>query len=87
MTLEQWSLVVFGITALWNLVAFVAFFHNPTIRKFVFLLFVWVAKMSVVAWYGFATDQMGFILISFFEVLMIFFIYIIAGKVLANANN
>lgn len=87
MTLEQWSLVIFGLVALWYLVGCLAFFHNPNIKKFMLLIAVWVAKMVAVGWYGFATDQIGFVLIPFFELLVLFFTYIIAGKAVSNANN
>lgn len=82
MSLQEWSLVVFGSTAFMYLMAYFSLFHNPSIKKFILFIFAWVVHMVVTLWYGIATEQIGFVLIFGLEIAIIFFVYIITGKVL-----
>lgn len=84
MNLQDWSLVVFGSTAFLYMATYLSMFHKPSIKKFLFLILSWVVHMAINLWYGIATDQIGFVLIFFLEISMIFFVYIITGKVLSN---
>jgi hypothetical protein len=55
-------------------------FNNPTIKKFVVVIIAWAARLTTLVWYGLATNQIGFILLSLFEVIIMFFIYVTAKK-------
>lgn len=82
MSLQDWSLVVFGSTAFMYLMAYASLFLSPSIKKFLLLILSWIIHMIVILWYGIATNQMGFILLFGLEITIIFFVYIITGKVL-----
>lgn len=86
MTLQDWSLIVFGATALLYFMVYLSIFQNPSIGKFLFLILAWIAHSTVLVWYGIATDQIGFVMIVLLEIMMVTFVYIITGKVIKNEN-
>lgn len=86
MSLEAWSLVIFGTTTLLYMSVFISMFQNPSIKKFFFVFFAWVVHLIATLWYGIATGQIGFVLLFFMELIMIVFVYIITGKVLNNVD-
>ena len=84
MTLNTWSLIIFGTTALFYIMVYASLFQSPTIKKFLFLVVSWIAHIGSILWYGIATSQVGFILWFFLEITMVYFVYIITGKVVRN---
>lgn len=61
-------------------------FQRSSIKKFVILTLAWLTHMTTLLWYGIATSQLGFILWFVFELIMIYFVYVITGKVINNVN-
>ena len=86
MTLQDWSLVVFGATALLYFMVYLSIFQNPSVGKFLFLILAWIIHSATLVWYGIATGQVGFIMIVLLEIMMTTFVYIITGKVVKNEN-
>jgi len=84
MSLNDWSLIIFVTTALFYVMIYASLFQSPTIKKFLFLFLSWVAHMGTILWYGIATRQVGFILWFLLEITMVYFVYIITGKVIKD---
>jgi|694.fasta_scaffold11805_19 hypothetical protein len=84
MSLNTWSLIVFGAVALLYIMVYSSMFQKSSIKKFVLLIIAWVIHMVTILWYGIATNQIGFILWFALELLVIYFVYVITGKVFNN---
>jgi hypothetical protein len=84
MSLNTWSLIVFGAVALLYIMVYSSMFQKSSIKKFVLLIIAWVIHMVTILWYGIATSQIGFILWFALELLVIYFVYVITGKVFNN---
>ena len=86
MSLNTWSLIVFGAVALFYIMVYSSMFQKASIKKFVLLTLAWVVHMTTILWYGIATGQIGFILWFALELMMIYFVYVITGKVINNVG-
>jgi hypothetical protein len=84
MNLNTWSLIVFATVAFLYLMVYSSMFQKATIKKFIFLTMAWVIHMITILWYGIATNQVGFILWFALELMMIYFVYVITGKVVKD---
>jgi hypothetical protein len=84
MSLNTWSLIVFGAVAFLYIMVYSSMFQKSSIKKFVLLIIAWVIHMVTILWYGIATSQIGFILWFALELLVIYFVYVITGKVFNN---
>ena len=84
MSLNTWSLIVFGAVALLYMMVYSSMFQKSSIKKFVLLIIAWVIHMVTILWYGIATSQIGFILWFALELMVIYFVYVITGKVFNN---
>jgi hypothetical protein len=84
MSLNTWSLIVFGAVAFLYIMVYSSMFQKASIKKFVLLTLAWVFHMVTILWYGIATSQIGFILWFALELMMIYFVYVITGKVIHN---
>jgi hypothetical protein len=84
MTLNDWSLVVFAMTAFYYFVIYFALFRTPTIGKFILLILAWIAQISTIFLYGLATRQIGFIFIAALEILMIGLVYVITQRLVTD---
>jgi hypothetical protein len=84
MSLNTWSLIVFGAVAFLYIMVYSSMFQKSSIKKFVLLIIAWVIHMVTILWYGIATNQIGFILWFALELLVIYFVYVITGKVFNN---
>jgi hypothetical protein len=84
MNLNTWSLIVFGTVAFLYLMVYSSMFQKATIKKFILLIIAWVIHMATILWYGIATNQVGFILWFALELMMIYFVYVITGKVVKD---
>lgn len=86
MSLNDWSLIVFGFSAVYYVTIYYSIFRNPTPGKFGFLAIVWAINSIVTLFYGIATDQIGFILLFFLEWIMIIISFIESGRVIKDAS-
>jgi hypothetical protein len=84
MSLNDKSLVLFGTAALLYMCVYAAMFLSPSLKKFFTLALAWLVNWVATLWYGIVTEQVGFILICGLEVAMIFFVYVITGKVIQD---
>jgi hypothetical protein len=84
MSLNTWSLIVFGAVAFLYIMVYSSMFQKSSIKKFVLLIIAWVIHMVTILWYGIATSQIGFILWFALELMVIYFVYVITGKVFNN---
>lgn len=80
MSLNDWSLVVFGSTFAFYMAIYFAMFTKPHVLTFVFTFILWAINMGSKLVYGLATDQIGFVLLFFLDIFMIFLVFIIAGR-------
>ena len=88
MSLNDWSLVLFASTLVLYMAIYFAMFTRPHFITFIFTFILWAVNMAVKLIYGLATDQIGFILLFFLDIFMIFLVFIIAGRyVNDNQNN
>jgi hypothetical protein len=86
MSLNEWSMVVFGFSALYYLVIYYSMFRNPSVGKFALLGIIWTINSFVTLVYGMATDQIGFVLLFFLEWAMVIIIFSATAKVLKDVN-
>lgn len=86
MTLNDWSIVYFAMTAIYYVTVYFAMFRNPNILKFLLLIVVWMAHLGVTLTYGIVTGQVGFILLFGLELAMIVFIYVLVNKLVENVD-
>lgn len=86
MSLNDWSIVVFGFSVIYYLAIYYSIFKNPSAGKFLFLALVWVINSIVTLVYGIATDQIGFVLLFFLEWMMIVIAFIESGRVIKNVS-
>lgn len=86
MTLNDWSIVYFAVTAIYYLTIYFAMFRNPNILKFILLVFVWLAHLVTTLIYGIMTGQIGFVLLFGLELAMIMFVYVIVSKLVEDAD-
>lgn len=86
MDFNKLSLILFGVSAIFYFLMAYAILSKPVIWKFFIVLIAWVAQQSAYIGYGIYTDQIGFVLIGFFEILMVLFLFILSGKVIRDNN-
>lgn len=86
MSLNDWSLIVFGFSALYYLTIYYSMFKNPTVGKFALLGIVWIINSFVTLVYGLATNQIGFVLLFFLEWAMVIVVFSASAKVLKNVS-
>lgn len=86
MTLNDWSLLIFGISAFYYFIIYVTIFYKPTLMGFIVLFFTWVAHVVINFIYGVSTRQIGFVFLSFLDIVMIVCVFIIMRKAFANEN-
>ena len=80
MSLNDWSLVVFGTTFIFYMSVYFAMFTKQHILTFVLTFMLWIVSMVTRLVYGLATDQIGFVLLFFLDLFMVFLVFIIAGR-------
>lgn len=87
MTLNDWSLVVFAVTAAYYFTIYFSLFRNPSLGKFLFLILMWIAHTATLVIYGVSTGQIGFIFIAGLEIIMVALVYVIVGKLVSNVDS
>lgn len=80
MSLNDWSLVLFGSTFIFYMSIYFTMFTKPHVITFIFTFILWITNLAAKLIYGIATDQIGFILLFFLDIFMIFLVFIIAGR-------
>lgn len=80
MSLNDWSLIVFASTMALYLCIYFAMFTKPKPISFVFVFILWIVNMGIKLCYGLISNQIGFVLLFFLDLLMVFLVFIIAGR-------
>jgi hypothetical protein len=86
MSLNDWSILYFSITAIYYVTIYFSMFRNPTVPKFILLLIVWLMHLATTLAYGVSTGQVGFVLLFGLELAMIVFVYIIVSKLVEDVD-
>jgi len=86
MTLNDWSLLYFGISAIYAFAIYFSLFTNLTVGKIFFVILAWLTHVGVTLSYGIATRQVGFIFLFGLELIIVILISISIGRV-KNANS
>lgn len=87
MSLNDWSLVFFASTFGMYMAIYYAMFTRPHPLTFLITFILWFANMAVKLIYGLATDQIGFVLLFFLDMFMIFLVFVIAGRYINDNQN
>lgn len=87
MSLNEWSLVFFGSTFAMYMAIYYAMFTRPHALTFLITFILWFANMTTKLIYGLATDQIGFVLLFFLDMFMIFLVFVIAGRYINDNQN
>lgn len=80
MSLNDWSLIIFGTTLALYMAIYFAMFSKPHLVSFLAVFILWSISTGVKLVYGLVTDQIGFVLLFFLDLIMIFLVFIIAGR-------
>lgn len=87
MSLNDWSLVIFGTTFLSYMTIYFAMFTKPHATTFIITFIAWAAAMIAKLIYGLVTDQIGFVLLFFLDIFMIFLVFVITGRYINDTQN
>jgi MFS superfamily sulfate permease-like transporter len=63
MSLNDWSLVMFGVTGLYYAMLYWTVFRRPNMLNYIILICTWLLTVGMNLVYGIATRQVGFIFI------------------------
>lgn len=80
MSLTSWSIVFFIAQLFFYLGIYFAMFTPARVSKFFLAGFLWLVQLFVTLIYGMSTNQIGFVMLFFLEVIMIMFVYVVTGK-------
>lgn len=80
MSLNSWSLVYFAFQSLFMIGIGIAMFSRISTGKFLFAVLAWLVQLSSVIIYGMATNQLGFVLLFFVEIILLVVGLIVIGK-------
>lgn len=69
MSLNIWSLILFGAHVLFYLAMILAISTSSTAGKLATLISAWLVYQVATIWYGLATGQIGFILMFAFQMI------------------
>lgn len=86
MSLNDWSLLYFGIGAIYMFGIYFSLFTKLTFGKILFVILAWIAHVGVTLAYGIGTGQIGFVFLFGLEVVMILLMLIQFGRI-QNANS
>lgn len=86
MSLNDWSLLYFGMSAIYMFGIYFSLFTKLTFGKILFVILAWMAQVGVTLSYGIATKQIGFIFLAGLEVVMMLLMLIQFGRI-QNANS
>lgn len=86
MSLTDWSLLYFAISAIYMFGIYFSLFTKLTLAKTVFVILAWMAHVGVTLAYGIGTSQIGFVFLAGLEIIMISLMLIQFGRI-QNANS
>lgn len=87
MSLNDWSILIFAITFLSYMTMYFAMFSKPSVLSFLIALLFWTATTVCKLIYGLTTDQIGFVLMFFLDIFMIFLVFVITGRYINDTQN
>ncbi len=64
-----WSLIIFMVNAL-SLLSVILLFSKTFIRTILLTILLWVSVQVIYVLYGYYTDQLGFILMGIFNIIV-----------------
>lgn len=70
MSLNTWSLILFGANIFFYLSMVLAIATRSTPGKLALMISSWIAYQVVTLWYGISTKQLGFILMFIFQIIV-----------------
>ena len=87
MSLNEWSLIYFAVSAIYMFGIFFSLFTNLTIGKVFFVIVAWLANVSITLVYGIATSQVGFMFLSGLELVITMLMFIQFGRLQNEDSN
>lgn len=85
MSLNEWSLLYFGVTALYFIVLYISLFTRLSVTKIFLSILAFMAQVGVTLAYGLSTNQIGFSLLFLFQLIIVTLMFIQYGRA-QNAN-
>jgi len=85
MSIEQWSILYFVVSSIYYFSIFISLFTTLTFGKILAALLAFCLQCGVTLFYGINTDQIGLVLLSGLQVLMVILIFTQYGR-LINEN-
>lgn len=70
MSLNTWSLILFGTNIFFYLSMILAISTRSTPGKLALMISSWIGYQIATLWYGIATDQLGFVLMFIFQIIV-----------------
>lgn len=87
MSLNDWSLIIFGSTLALYMMIYFAMFSKPNVVSFLFVFILWSISTGVKLVYGLVTDQIGFVLLFFLDLVMMLLVFAISGRYINDNSN
>lgn len=84
MELNQLSLILFGLHMLFYFAMAFAILSSPNLWKFFAVFVAWAIQQAGYISYGIISNQLGFLLIGLTEIVFVFILFIISGKVVRD---
>jgi len=85
MSIEQWSIVYFAVSCLYYIAIFISLFTLLNMSKIITVILAFILQIAVTLAYGINTNQIGLVLVSIVQVIMVILIFIQYGR-LVNEN-
>lgn len=85
MSLNQWSLIYFGISVLYFTCMLISLFSSLTFQKIIVVAIAFLAQCGVLFFYGISTNQTGLVLVSLLQIFVVALMFIYYGR-LFNEN-
>jgi hypothetical protein len=87
MSLEQWSLLYFAVSAIYYFAVFFSLFTALNLIKIFLTVLAFMAQLGVTLAYGISTDQIGLVFLAGTQVLVIILMFTQYGRVTNEDNN
>lgn len=86
MSLNTWSLIMFAAHLFFYVAMSVVIMTKSSVSKLVGLVMTWLVWMMITLWYGIDTNQVGFILIFIFQLVVTLGSIIFSAERYMNEN-
>jgi len=86
MSLNSWSLILFASNILFYCSMIYAFSSVSNVKKLSLMVIFWILYQTATLWYGIATEQIGFILMFAFQIILTIVTVIITTERNINEN-